>query len=105
MRAEYQVAQKLHACTATLANGKNDRARDLVDLHLLAVGADLRETRSIALRLFQYRRSGTWPPAVIERDGWVGLYDDAAQGLALLSSVSEAITWANEVVQRIDAAT
>jgi hypothetical protein len=80
MRAEYQVAQKLHACTTVLTDGTNDRARDLVDLQLLADDIDLQDTRAIAVRVFSYRRDGQWPPVVVERDGWSGLYEEAARG-------------------------
>lgn len=105
MRAEYQVAQKLHACTSVLADDTNDRARDLVDLQLLADVIDLKETRAIAVRLFNYRNIDQWLPVVVERDGWSGLYDEAAQGLGVLDTVSEAVEWANDLVQRIEAST
>lgn len=104
MRAEYQVAQKLHACTTALADGTNDRARDLVDLQLLEHEIDPRKTREIAVRVFSYRRQGAWPPVVVEHDGWQELYDEAAEGLAVRDSVSDAVQWANDLVQRIDSA-
>lgn len=103
MRAEHQVAQKLHACTAVMADGTNDRARDLVDLQLLEESIDLRDTRAIAVQLFDYRRAGRWPPLVLEHHGWQGLYDEAAQGLGVLGTVAEAVDWANRLVQRIEA--
>ena len=104
MRAEYQVAQKLHACTTVPPDGTNDRARDLVDLQLLEDDIDLRKTREAAVRVFSYRRQGAWPPDVVEHAGWQELYDEAAEGLAVRDSVSDAVEWANRLVQRIDSA-
>jgi hypothetical protein len=103
MRAEYQVAQKLHACTTLLEDGTNDRARDLVDLQLLADEIDLVVTRAIAVRVFRYRKDGPWPPVIVIRDGWSELYGEAARGLSVLESVEEAVQWANGLVQRIEA--
>lgn len=104
IRAEYQVAQKLHACTTPQAAGSNDRARDLVDLQLLADRIDLGKTREIAVRIFKYRQGGPWPPTVVEHVGWSELYDEAATGLAVLPSVTDAVQWVNNLIADIDAA-
>lgn len=104
LRAEHQVAQKLHACTAPVADGGNDRARDLVDLQLLADDIDLVQTRAIAERVFRYRRGHVWPPEVVAHSTWGTLYAGASEGLGVLASVDEAVAWARELVERIDAA-
>ncbi len=105
LRAEHQVAQKLHACTGTSADGSNDRARDLVDLQLLADVIDLAETREIAQRVFRYRGDGrAWPPEVAVHASWSGLYDEASQGLPVKATVVEAAEWVRDLIARIDAA-
>lgn len=102
LRAEHQVVQKLHACSSIGAHRTNDRARDLVDLQLLAEGIDLRATRTIALRLFRSRRQMSWPPTIIAHDGWSTLYEEAARGIDVLETVEEAVEWANALIRRIE---
>lgn len=98
---EHQIAQKLHACTS---RGDNDRARDLVDLQLVADRADLMATAHVANRLFRARGEQTWPPTIRAGDTWPGLYDEAARALDVLPTVEEAVSWANDLVARIDGA-
>ena len=59
MPPDHQVARKLHALT-----GPGNRARDLVDLQLVAANAelDLVAKRRVCERLFAYRKAQTWPP-------------------------------------------
>jgi hypothetical protein len=54
MRADHQVAQKLHAASEP----DSERVRDLVDLQLLDRGEDLdlAQVRATCERLFEYRR-------------------------------------------------
>ena len=97
----YQVAQKLHGLTSG-----GDRVRDLVDLQLIMGNADvdLARTRRVCVRLFAYRKAQQWPPRVVSGEGWGELYATQAEGLDVLSDLSEAIEWANVLVSRIDAA-
>jgi len=97
----YQIAQKLHACTAP---GRNERAHDLVDLQILerAAHLDLVAIRAIALRLFPYRSTHTWPPTVDMHNGWDTIYDSAADGLNVFSDIGTAIQWANDLIAQID---
>jgi hypothetical protein len=97
----YQVAQKLHGLTSG-----GDRVRDLVDLQLIMGNADvdLARTRRVCVRLFAYRKAQRWPPRVVSGEGWGELYAAQAEGLDVLSDLSEAIEWANGLVARIDAA-
>ena len=93
-----QVAQKLHALT-----GPGDRARDLVDLQLIAANAELNlvATRRVCERLFVYRKAQTWPPEVVLRDGWEGLYAEQASGLHVLQNLGDAVEWANGFIRLI----
>lgn len=102
MKLPYQIAQKLHAVTSEGA----DRPHDLVDLQLVCANSevDLVETKAICVRLFDYRRRQLWPPKVVKGSMWDSLYDDAARGLDVLSSCDEAISWANDLIERIDRA-
>jgi len=102
MRADHQVAQKLHAASET----GSERARDLVDLQLLDRGEelDLAQVASTCRRLFEYRRQQEWPPAIASGYQWDTLYTEAADGLDLLAGLDEAIAWANEFIRRIDSA-
>lgn len=102
MRADHQVAQKLHAVSE---NG-SERARDLVDLQLLDEGEnlDLAQVSATCSRLFAYRQRRAWPPTIIVGERWDTLYSEAADGLAVLPSVEDAVAWVNDFVQRIDAA-
>ncbi|GAA4375808.1 nucleotidyl transferase AbiEii/AbiGii toxin family protein [Agromyces bauzanensis] len=102
MRADYQIAQKLHA----VSGDGSARARDLVDLQLLDKSEDLDFPRvaETCVRLFDYRRQQVWPPTIMAGDQWDTLYAEAAEGLDVRNTVEEAVVWANDLVQRIIAA-
>lgn len=102
MRADHQVAQKLHAAS----DAGSERARDLVDLQLLdhGEGLDLAQVASTCTRLFAYRRRQEWPPTIAVGNQWDTLYAEAADGLDVLASVDDAVGWANEFIRRIKAA-
>lgn len=53
---DHQVAQKLHACTSQPSSGTNQRARDLVDLQLVADQIELAAVAVTARRLFAARK-------------------------------------------------
>lgn len=102
MRADHQVAQKLHA----VSSPDNDRARDLIDLQLLEKGEklDLLQIKGTCLRLFEYRRHQSWPPLIVANAEWETLYTVAAEDLDVLNTVGDAVAWANDFVRRIEAA-
>jgi hypothetical protein len=101
MLVEHQVAQKLHACTwVNPKTGRNDRAHDLVDLQILEQEEtiDYAEVREIGIRLFAARRAQEWPPTVVEYEDWDTIYAEAAEGLDVLPTVTEAVAWANDLI-------
>lgn len=102
MPLHYQIAQKLHGLTEE----GSARAHDLVDLQIILANSDvdLALTRKTCVRLFLYRNLQEWPPLVQVGEGWDTLYDRQAADLDVLPSVEEAVTWANDLVYRIDAA-
>lgn len=99
MRADHQVAQKLHA----VSEPASERARDLVDLQLLDKGEelDLAQVEATCVRLFEYRRPQAWPPTVVVGDDWATLYGAAVEDIDVLADVDDAVAWVNEFVQRI----
>lgn len=99
MRADHQVAQKLHA----VSGEGSERARDLVDLQFLDKGEDLDlgQVAATCIRLFEYRRQQAWPPSIVEGEQWGTLYADAVDGLDVLLTVDEAVAWVNGFVERI----
>ncbi|WP_460832358.1 nucleotidyl transferase AbiEii/AbiGii toxin family protein [Nocardioides hungaricus] len=102
MRADHQIAQKLHACSGP----GSERAHDLVDLQLImsAAAPDLVQVRETSVRLFTYRQGHPWPPTVAEGEEWASIYAEAADGLDVLSDVDAAVIWVNDLVAAIDAA-
>jgi hypothetical protein len=101
VRMEHQIAQKLHALSAE----GSERARDLVDLQLLdsREGLDCRQIAATCARLFDYRRQQRWPPSIVVGEQWDTLYAAASDGLGVLPTVHEAVTWVNAFVERIAA--
>lgn len=98
---KHQIAQKLHAASGTAS----ERAHDLVDLQLLigSESLDLAEVKGVCIRLFSYRRLQTWPPTIVENENWDSLYIEAADGIEVLPTVSEAVQWANDLIAEINA--
>ena len=101
---EDQFVQKLHACTTPGAQGRFERAHDLVDLQLLCVNEelDLEQLNHVGRRLFAFRKRDQWPPTVVQHEGWDDLYAEASEGLGLLS-LPEAVDWVNDIVIRATA--
>ncbi|MFV0435602.1 MAG: nucleotidyl transferase AbiEii/AbiGii toxin family protein [Leucobacter sp.] len=99
LRADHQIAQKLHALSAT----GSERAHDLIDLQILEAGepVDLLLTKATCTRLFEYRRQQEWPPRIAVGDRWDTLYAEAADGLEVLTTVDDAIIWVNEFIERV----
>ncbi|GAB3054266.1 hypothetical protein GCM10027053_13790 [Intrasporangium mesophilum] len=99
MRADHQVAQKLHA----VSEHGSERVRDLVDLQLLDNGEDLDlgQVNATCMRLFEYRRQLAWPPTIVAGAGWATLYEAAVEDLEVLPDVEGAVDWVNEFVRRI----
>jgi hypothetical protein len=109
MTMPWQIAQKLHACTATPPVPRtNDRAHDLVDLQLLEVllaDSDLQDTRVACVAVFDARDEQPWPPTIQALPHWAAIYDRAREGLDhvdLAETVAEATDRVQRFVARID---
>lgn len=98
---KHQISQKLHAASEP----GSSRAHDLVDLQLLEAHRtlDLAEVNDTCHRLFEFRRKIKWPPTIQENENWASLYSEAAVGMNVLPEVDQAIIWANNFIQRINA--
>lgn len=99
MKNHHQIAQKIHAVTTP----GGSRAHDLVDLQVICSNCevDLPLVRRTCERLFAYRKRQAWPPRVSPGEGWQELYDEQRVGLDVLADVSDAASWANELIDRI----
>lgn len=107
----YQIAQKIHACTDPLDGQRdNDRARDLIDLQLLALVVDdgqLASIRAASVEIFRCRKRHEWPPTVRIWRAWPTLYTAAASTLgdAVIPDVEQAADWLRTFIEAIDAST
>ena len=99
MRADHQVAQKIHA----ISEPGSERVRDLVDLQLLDRGEnlDMAEVKATCIRLFDYRRRQAWPPVMEVGAGWGDLYEGAIEGVDVLPGIEAAVAWGNQLIRRI----
>ena len=53
---------------------------------------------------FRYRKLQTWPPKVVNQEGWEEIYAMQKLDLPVLTTVAEAIEWTNQLISKIDAA-
>ncbi len=99
MPLHHQIAQKLHGVTEP----GSERAHDLIDLQIIVKNEqiDLVKTKATCIRLFAYRDMQDWPPIVTKGVGWDDLYQNQRGTLDVLSTVDEAIAWANELIDKI----
>ncbi len=106
LAVEFQVAQKLHACSQPDTDVySNDRARDLVDLQLLENEARIRlESTAAACRsVFQLRGTHSWPPVIEPRPGWEAIYSGAVREVeGALENVVEAVEQVRRLVEDLD---
>ncbi len=114
---DYQVAQKLHACTDPHTNAHpNDRVRDVIDLHLLRSAfynsGDLaplaRACRDVfAMREKEAKQTGevpprSWPPTVTSHPHWQADFAAYATNVGLAMSFGEGVDRLNSWIAEID---
>ena len=89
-----------------LSAPRSKRAHDLVDLQIIMAKAaiDMRKTAQICQRLFAYRKTHAWPPQIAKDANWDEAYSAQKLNLPVLTTVDEAIAWANDLIREIDAA-
>lgn len=118
---DYQIAQKIHACTDPHQppDQVNDRARDVADILLLketfygggddltalrAACADVFEARAVDARALELEER-TWPPAVAAHDHWRTDFAAAAGETGVESTLDAAVAEVNAWIESIDGAT
>jgi hypothetical protein len=103
----YQIAQKLHACTETYADGRaNDRFRDLSDVLMLQrLVDDLPRVRDACVEIFALRDKHAWPPTITIFPGWPEQYAALAAEIGFeIHDVNEAADAVQTLIYEIDAA-
>jgi hypothetical protein len=105
----YQLAQKAHACTEEMPNGKpNDRSRDLIDMILIRDMLDiddLHAVRKACVETFEIREVHAWPPRVTIQDHWQEQFAREAAELGFEpDDVAEAVDRVHAIFDEIDAA-
>jgi Nucleotidyl transferase AbiEii toxin, Type IV TA system len=105
----YQIAQKLHACTALRDDGKdNDRFRDLIDLILLRGlidGKELKAVHEACVHIFDARGQHRWPPSLVVPESWLEPYARLAADLGFeVTDVEVAADRVREIIDEIDSA-
>ena len=108
MTLPWQIAQKIHACTAPVeAPRTNDRARDLVDLQLLealTVDDPLADIEAACRAVFEARGRHEWPPALTAQSNWDVIYLRALEGLediGIAGSMDDALIRVQSFIDRI----
>ena len=116
---DYQVAQKLHACTESHTTERpNNRVRDVIDLLLLknAFYSDQRTNAPLSdackdlftARQNEAARSGNpdsgrpWPVFVTSHPNWIRNYSAYAEEVGISLTLDNAVQTINEWIQQID---
>ena len=107
---DYQIAQKLHACTGEDPGGRtNDRAHDLIDVLLLwnlVPEQEYAAVRSACVDIFASRAMHSWPPQLLPPPHWEGLFDAAYTTVLepgqVPPTVQEAAAAVRDIVDMID---
>ena len=66
---------------------------------------DMAAVAATAERLFSARQGHDWTPTVVQYERWETIYTEAATGLDVIDNVTDAVTWANNFIDRIVAET
>lgn len=106
----YQIAEKLHACTDPLDGLRtNDRVSDLLDLTLiedLESDLDLAAVGSACTEVFSHRATHPWPPVVTLKSNWTELWDNLVQDSDFyIDDVNDVIARTNRFIERVVQAT
>ncbi len=107
----YQIAQKLHACTAPPLEGRDENLRfhDLIDLILsrgLVADDGWPAVRDACLDTFRTRGKHSWPPELVVYPSWPTAFAALAEDQGFdITDVEEAARQVREMIERINAAT
>lgn len=117
---DYQVAQKIHACSDPHQPpaARNDRVRDVVDLLLLRDAfygdtSDLRQLRQACIDVFTVRyveaeqlhiAPRPWPPNVVAYEHWQADFRRIRDEIGFVIDLADAVVVINDWINVIDAA-
>lgn len=107
----YQIAQKLHACTAPPLEGRDENLRfhdpiDLILLRGLVAQDGWNAVRLACLDTFQIRGMHSWPPDLVVYPSWPGAFAALAEDQGFdITDVEDAARQVREMIERINAAT
>jgi hypothetical protein len=107
----YQIAQKIHACTAPPFDGKTENLRfhDLIDLMMLrdlVADGGWPDVRAACIDVFEGRATHPWPPELMVYPSWPAAFAAlAADQQFEIDDVEEAARQVREMIERIAAAT
>lgn len=118
LAVDYQVAQKLHACTDPHQPPEyiNDRARDIVDLHLLRDAFYSAESSAASLAgacrdVFEtrYREAEelggeprSWPPRIRAYPSWGADFSRACEAAGIVLDLRQTVSVLNSWIDEID---
>jgi predicted nucleotidyltransferase component of viral defense system len=100
IKAEHQIAQKLHA----LVEDSVERIHDLVDLQVILKNQqiDYQLAGSICKQLFRSRKSTTWPPLLAVPVSVEPNYDSYEADTEISVGLSEAVDWCNKLITELN---
>lgn len=103
----HQVAQKIHGMTQPpRTNGRNERAKDLVDVLLLEESlGDLTALRRVCVRVFDTRGTHAWPPQLTIQEHWRDEFGRLVSDYGIkVEDLESGVRDAQDVIRRIDIA-
>lgn len=103
IKPHHQIAQKIHALTAT----PEERIHDLVDLQVIlnSVIIDRELLKSTCIKLFKFRNAHAWPPTLEYLELSATLYANAVEETGALINLKEAVDWFNKFITSLQSAT
>lgn len=108
LSVQYQIAQKIHACTDPGADGHgNSRVHDVLDILLLEelIAEDaLATVREACVEVFGLRQRHAWPPKAARWDRWEFLWQALVDAREATQPLSDALRQLDELIARIDGA-
>lgn len=99
IKSHHQIAQKIHALTAT----PEERIHDLVDLQVIlnSMKLDRELVELTCIKLFRFRKAHEWPPTLLYNAESAELYANAVEETGVIDNLLEAVDWFNELIKSL----
>lgn len=100
IKPHHQIAQKIHALTAS----PEERIHDLVDLQVILKSMKLQReiVESTCIKLFKSRKAHEWPPTLTYNPESDNLYANAVEETGAIENLLEAVDWFNELINSLN---